>query len=137
MKSCPSGCLPGILVPPSSPPPQCVWGNSYSLIKTQLDYPLSQEMFLVQHRREEIMPFTAAPLHLLANCTLYTVAASRARPEHCSKGRSDITMNKMDKKRVVYKHVANYIHSILSGRIVVFRFCTFCNYYALSPRRDY
>lgn len=30
-------------------------------------------------------------------------------------------MNKMDKKRVVYKHVANYIHSILSSRIVVFQ----------------
>lgn len=34
-------------------------------------------------------------------------------------------MNKMDKKRVVYKHMANYIHRILSGRVVVFQLLYF------------
>lgn len=61
-KNRPSGLLPGIRLPlPLHLPLQGVWGSSYSRIKTQLNYLLSQKPFLVQPQREQITLFTAVP----------------------------------------------------------------------------
>lgn len=61
-KSYPSGLLPKVFRFPPILPPECVCRNFYSLIKTQLNYLLSQKTFLAQHRREQITLSTRVPL---------------------------------------------------------------------------
>lgn len=105
-KSCPSGLLPGIFHFSPILPPECVCGNSYSLIKTQLNYLLSQKNLpcpTLERANHTLHSITSEAS--ISSGTKYTVVDHLLTAEHCSKGATDIAMNKVDKELTVYKYI--------------------------------